>query len=102
MMPHHFELVEGLPFNPHGKIDYPALHVSELRSTKKIGEGGAREEDGLSPMEAVIMSIWKDVLGQDSIKHNGIFFLRGHVLFRIFVSRIFTFIDFFLNTAPFF
>lgn len=68
MIPHHFEVVDTLPVNPHGKIDYHALSAVKLN----IKTENQRNEL-LLPMEALISSIWKDVLGLSSIAYDGKF-----------------------------
>jgi thioesterase domain-containing protein/acyl carrier protein len=73
MVPSAFVVLEALPLSPNGKIDRKALPVPQ---------GQARTGDYVAPqsvMEEILVTIWSDVLGQDTVGRDDNFFeLGGH------------------------
>lgn len=79
MIPHHFEVLDALPLNVHGKIDYYALNELQLHSIDNFG-ASTRNAGILLPMETLIVNIWKNVLDLSNINYDGTRFLSTLVL----------------------
>jgi amino acid adenylation domain-containing protein len=83
------EVVAGLPLTANGKVDRAALlRAWEEKDQKDIRD--LKDERDLDPVEAVIASIWADVLGVERMAlHDDFFALGGHSLLATRVlSRI--------------
>ncbi|GAB1539814.1 hypothetical protein NUACC21_24810 [Scytonema sp. NUACC21] len=77
MIPAAFVLLEALPLTPNGKIDRKALPT--LDSTQLLSESDFIAAS--TPIEQILVGIWKEVLGIENIgiRHN-FFTLGGHSL----------------------
>jgi acyl carrier protein len=85
MVPSTFVCVDSLPLNANGKIDRRALaenYVAEVPLPPSSSE--------LSPVEAKMMDIWREVLGMKTIGANDNFFeLGGHSLLAVqIIARV--------------
>jgi len=78
MVPYAFVLLESLPLNPNGKIDYQALPIPDqsanfVRETSFIPPR--------NPTEEILAAIWSQVLGVEQVGVQDNFFaLGGHSL----------------------
>ncbi len=85
MIPAGVRFLAEMPMTPSGKIDRGAL------ASRKAGvETGAAHTAPRTPTEAVLMTIWEDLLGQRNISVDADFFqLGGHSLIAAgLISRI--------------
>ena len=72
MIPHAFMMLESLPLTANGKLDRKALPTPEGRQTR-VEYVAAR-----TPVEAVLVRVWSDVLGLDQVGvHDNFFELGG-------------------------
>ncbi|WP_074048736.1 non-ribosomal peptide synthetase [Paenibacillus ihumii] len=71
MIPHHFVRLEQFPLTPNGKIDYKALPEPELHPADMEGKPPGNE------MEALLVQVWKEVLGLAAVGVDDNFFERG-------------------------
>ncbi|WP_055108263.1 non-ribosomal peptide synthetase [Paenibacillus ihumii] len=71
MIPHHFIRLEQFPLTPNGKIDYKALPEPELHPADMEGKPPGNE------MEALLVQVWKEVLGLAAVGVDDNFFERG-------------------------
>jgi amino acid adenylation domain-containing protein len=77
MIPAHFMLLEQLPLNPNGKVDYKALPLWEQSPTGQTDSVVAPRND----LEAKLCKIFSEVLGVQQVGVNDNFFrLGGHSL----------------------
>ena len=77
MVPAYVVIMDALPLNPNGKVDRKLLPAPEERVRATSGD----PEASLTKTEAVIASIWRDVLDVDEIYPEDNFFdLGGHSL----------------------
>ena len=80
MVPSAFVVLDSLPLNATGKVDWRALPHPALEQAE-LGTGGARPQDTL---ELVLLKIWEDALGLQSIGVEDDFFeLGGHSLLAV-------------------
>ena len=81
MIPQAFVPLESLPLTANGKLDRKALPAPEGRQTQ-VEYVAAR-----TPVEAVLVQVWSDVLGLDQVGvHDNFFELGGHSLLATRVS----------------
>ncbi|PYC16926.1 non-ribosomal peptide synthetase [Pseudomonas mosselii] len=85
MVPAHYLEVAQWPVNTHGKVDIAALPSPDAkRSDERV------PSQPLTPAQALVAGVWRELLGCDSIAVDDDFFeLGGHSLLAIrVVSRI--------------
>ncbi|MEL6669537.1 MAG: condensation domain-containing protein [Bacteroidota bacterium] len=75
MVPTHYVRIEEIPRLPNGKIDRKSL--PDPKSSDAGRTVTATDISDLSPTEASLLEIWKDVLGTDQIDLNDNFFEIG-------------------------
>jgi amino acid adenylation domain-containing protein len=77
MIPQHFAEIEALPLSPNGKLDrkaLPAVFASPASAEEEYAPPSTSEE-------ALIASVWQEVLGIDRISvHDNFFNIGGHSL----------------------
>ncbi len=78
MIPARFVRVERLPLTVSGKIDREGL----LEAMPPVqSDAAAADSEPLSPVEAQLAAIWRDVIGADAVgRHDNFFALGGHSL----------------------
>jgi acyl carrier protein len=59
MIPSDFRRLEAMPANLNGKIDRAALHDPRARPPE------GKEQHMTSPLETVILQMWRDIIGSD-------------------------------------
>ncbi|MGK3208504.1 non-ribosomal peptide synthetase [Amycolatopsis sp. MEPSY49] len=59
MIPSDFHRLDAMPANLNGKIDRAALHDPRARSREE------KEHPMTSPLETVILQMWRDIIGTD-------------------------------------
>jgi amino acid adenylation domain-containing protein/FkbM family methyltransferase len=80
MIPSVFIFLENLPLTPNGKVDRKALPVPEAI----ISASGGKVMGSCNPTEQVLLGIWAEVLGIETISvHDNFFDLGGHSLSAI-------------------
>src|SRR4029079_7637774 len=70
MVPSALMVLERLPLTPNGKLDRPALREPERTSSQP--HGGQR-----TPQEAILCSLFAEVLGVERVGVDDNFFERG-------------------------
>ncbi len=85
MMPGAFVLLDHIPCNVNGKVDWQALPPALLNNTTQQPHTPPR-----SPVEEALCAIWAQVLGVDRVGvHDDFFDLGGHSLLAMqVVSRV--------------
>jgi hypothetical protein len=77
MLPAHFLIMEQLPLNPNGKVDYRALAPLEMPQEDSASSSSAPRND----VEVKLCDIFAQVLGRDHVGIDENFFrLGGHSL----------------------
>ncbi len=86
MLPAHFVTLDALPITANGKLNRRALPLPEPLDTAPDGW----DNEGFSPLEAVLGTIWSTVLGNVHVGlHDNFFEVGGHSLLATQVlSRI--------------
>jgi len=80
MVPSAFVLLDKLPLNPNGKIDRKALPTPD----QTYSEFEQSYVPPSSPIEEMLLAIWREVLNIDQIGiHDNFFELGGHSLLAI-------------------
>ncbi|MCW2917362.1 MAG: Malonyl CoA-acyl carrier protein transacylase [Actinomycetia bacterium] len=75
MVPAIFTVLDVLPLNPNGKIDRAALPVPSSAGPKPV------HTPPRTPLESVVVEVWRDVLKDEHIGvHDDFFALGGHSL----------------------
>jgi amino acid adenylation domain-containing protein len=87
MVPSHIIRLGALPLTVNGKIDRGALPEPEQASAQNSPDGQVQAR---TPTEAMVCSIWREVLGRDRVGiHEDFFELGGHSLLATqVISRI--------------
>jgi amino acid adenylation domain-containing protein len=85
MLPTTFVELDALPLNPNGKIDRKALPAPDIDTLPARTYEEPRDE-----REALIASMWSDLLGVERVgRHDDFFDLGGHSLLAVrLISRI--------------
>lgn len=90
MVPSAFVMLDALPRTPNGKIDRAALPAADSQPTPSLVAANT-DEDGVepaSPMQAQVMSIWRDLLQLPHIRPVDNFFdIGGHSLLAVQLHR---------------
>lgn len=86
MLPSAFEMLEAMPLTPNGKVDRQALPIPAQARAELQGAIVAPR----TPVEDVVVGIWREVLGLEQIGiHNNFFDLGGHSLLATqIISRV--------------
>ena len=84
MLPSHFLMVEQLPLTPNGKVDRQALSALELQ------EESSGLTEARSPIEEIMVELWREVLGYAQVSTSDNFFEKGghSLLATQLISRI--------------
>lgn len=78
MVPNLFVMLETLPLTPNGKVDRKALPAPSFPGAE------ARPDVLMTPLEARIAGLWRQVLGTDWVGlHDNFFELGGHSLLLV-------------------
>jgi amino acid adenylation domain-containing protein len=88
MIPAFYVLLDALPLLPNGKVDRNALSViGRSRRDSEIEKGGGEPRNSV---EATLVSIWSQVLGQEQVSiYDNFFDLGGHSLLSTqVISRV--------------
>jgi amino acid adenylation domain-containing protein len=85
MLPAHILLLDALPLTTHGKVDRQALPAPVARA-----ETDASSQEPRTPVEELLLAVWREVLGRQQIGIDENFFgLGGHSLLAVQVlSRL--------------
>jgi amino acid adenylation domain-containing protein len=76
MLPSHFSVLEALPLTPSGKVDRRALSILGVTRSEQ-----SESTLVLSPIEEIMVELWKEILGLRSVGiHENFFELGGHSL----------------------
>ncbi len=75
MVPAYFQVLDAFPLTPNGKVDRKKLPLPSVATT-----GAAQNADDYNPktpVEEVLMNVWKEILGVDRVSRTADFFELG-------------------------